>query len=239
MATKVNPLDLIDNELAKAAAPKPASKRPVFLFLKEGQKALVRPLYNLDQVIVLQKHNKFAPDAENRVNAVCAAEIGKQCAYCQRAVDDKKLNAHTVFYLPIYVYKVIDTHTGQTMTYKTVEDGSEVEKQIAGYRVLELTSFGTAGMILKAFRSYMRDPDSGGSITGCDFTIEQVGSWQSKAFVVMPKTPTALASQIQAAIPGPDLVRERILEALSPAVVESRSTPVAPVPEVDDDIPEF
>jgi hypothetical protein len=140
--TPVNALDLIDQELAKAAAPKTSGKRPIFLFLKESHKALIRPLYDLTEALVLNKHSKWNDDPQHRVSAICAQEENNDCKYCGMVTDDKKMSASLHFYLPVYVYSVVDQATGQKITYKEKqENGPEVERPISGVRVLELTSF--------------------------------------------------------------------------------------------------
>lgn len=213
MVTTVNALDMIDAELSKAAAPKASNKRPVFLFLKEGHKVLVRPLFNLQDSLVLQRHNKYSDTPEQRVNAICATEIGKSCVYCEQAATDRKLTANIAFYLPVYVYSVMDTKTGQQITYKDPE--TQQDKPVSGIRVLELTSFGTIGAVLKFFREFTKDPDNG-PMTEYDFTITQVGSGQQKSFVCMPKAAKPMSAQMQQAIPPVDLLRSRLLEACPP-----------------------
>ncbi len=216
MIPSVNALEVIDAELAKAAAPKPSNKRPVFLFLKENHKALIRPLFILKDALVLKRHNKYSENADQRINSICATEIGKPCVYCEQSAHDKKLSANLSFYLPVYVYSVFDTKTEQQVTFKEKIDDKDVEKPVTGIRVLELTSFGTIGAILKFFREFTKDADSE-PITEYDFTISQVGSGQTKTFVCLPKAPTAMNPKIKAIIPGADRFRERILEALPPA----------------------
>lgn len=245
MVTTVNALDLIDSELTKAAQPRPANKRPVFLYLKEGHKALIRPLVDLSKCIVLSKHSKYSPDAESRVNAICASETEEPCQYCQQASNDKKLTANIHFYLPVYVYRVVDA-TGATVTYKDSE--TQEDKPVQGVRVLEMARFGTVADILKFFRAFMQDEDNC-SMTECDFALSQSGSGQQKSFVIMPKAPKPMAEQIKAIIPTSDRLRERILEALPPVVAGGPSKSDAAVAGVvqavkntqvsNDDIPEF
>ncbi len=210
-----NVLNLIDEELNRASAPR-ASRKPVFLFLSEGYKALVRPLYNLDKMLALSKHSKWNDDPDYRVNAICAKEIGKSCGYCERAADDKKLRASNFFYLPMYVYNVVDTHTGQHITYKDPE--TQEEKPIAGIRLLELSSFGRVSAILKFFMSFYKDPDNGHDIRVADFSIEQSGSGPKKDFIIMVKTPAPMSAKLQAIKLTPEQVKQRILEACPPLV---------------------
>lgn len=232
----INALDLIDQELAKAAAPRTSGKRPIFLFLKENHKALIRPLYNLTDALVLNKHSKWNDDPQHRVNAICAKEEGNDCKYCSMVGDDKKMAAQFHFYLPVYVYNVTDQSTGQKVTYKEKqEDGSEAERPVQGVRVLELTSFGTIGAVLKFFREYIKEEEA--PLTSCDFSISQVGAGQKKSFVCMPKAPKLMAPQIKELIPTPERLRERLLDACQPVIADG----VKPAtPEVqDDDIPVF
>lgn len=211
-------LNLIDKAVERASAPRKSGK-PVFLFLKEGHKALIRPLFNLDEAIVLAKHNKWSENADYRVNAICAAELGKACVHCESAktLEDKKLAASATIYLPVYIYQVVDK-TGTRVTYKEKdEQGNESEKPVTGFRVLELPLFGTMFNVLKVFRSYMRDD---GSICQCDFSIEQVGEGQKKSFVVIPKAPKPLGPAIQKAAAALDIVKfhDAIMGALPPSI---------------------
>lgn len=218
MTTYADPLAEIDEQLAQASAPRPTgNKRPVFLFFKPGHKALIRPLATLSQSVVMMKHDKFNADPKLKVAAICAKEEDHDCKYCQDVENDKKLEAKKRFFLPVYVYKVVD-ETGKTVTYKEKdESGEETEKPVAGVRVLELSGFGVIGDVLKWFREFMKDEDNC-SITECDFSISQVGSGQTKTFTVMPKQPRPMADHIKKVIPTQDRVRERVLEAIPPVI---------------------
>jgi hypothetical protein len=222
---KMNALDMIDQELAKAqeaakaraAAKAQAGKPPLFLFFKPGHSARIRPLYNLSEALTLAKHDVYNDNPDLKVAAICAKEIGQPCQHCQTAAGgNKKMTAGMRFYLPVYVYKVVD-QDGNTITYnETDENGNKTPKPVQGIRVLELTSFGSIGAILKWFRTYVKDPDNNATITACDFTITQVGSGQTKTFTVMPKAPKPIDPRLKAIIPPLDKVRARILETLPP-----------------------
>ena len=225
MAVVFDALDLIDEQLVKAATPRSANRKPVFLFLKEGHKAVIRPLFDLRSAVVLKKHNKWSDDPTQRVNAICAKEDGKPCVYCQEAENDKKLTAQYCFYLPVHVYGVIDQGTGQKVTFKSKdENGNEVDQPVQGFRLIELVAFGTIGKVLKSFREFMKDEDNC-KITECDFNLSQVGSGQKKDFVLMPKAPKALPEQLKAmlATVNSDNIRQRVLEALPPSSSEDKN----------------
>ena len=235
----INALDLIDQELAKAAAPKSSNKRPIFLFLKENHKAHIRPLYDLSDALALNKHAKWNDDPQHRVNAICAKEEGHDCKFCGMVGEDKKLAAQYHFYVPVYVYSVVDQETGRKMTYKEKqEDGSEVERPISGVRVLELTRFGTIGVVLKFFREFLKEEET--PLTNCDFTITQSGAGPKKTFVCMPKAPKPMDSKVKELIPTPERLRERILDACQPVIADGAAKSTSIVEESsDDDVPVF
>lgn len=217
----MNALDIMDQELAQASILR-VSHKPLFLFLKDGHKALIRPLSELKDAIVLRKHNRYSEDPNERINAICAREDGKDCIYCQKAVNDKKLTAQMYFYLPVYVYGILNQATGQKLTFtKKDENGSETSEEISGIRLLELSAYGSAGKILKSFREFMKEDDSP-AITALDFTLTQVGSMQKKDFVLMPKMPKAMPEQVKETASALNLseVRTRILEACPPVTAE-------------------
>lgn len=230
-----NALDQMNAELARAAAPKPTNKKPLFLFLKEGHEAQIRPLYNLSDALIFRKHQKWSDDPDQRVNAICSAEIDGPCVYCEHAEHDKKLKAGLFFYLPVYVYQVdqqiIDERSGrssvQCVTYKEKDDqGNEVIKNVAGIRLLELSAFGKAGDILKFFMKFLNKPSSNGTITGNDFSFSQSGQGTSKTFVLIPDGPTPMDPRIAKIIPSADAIRTRILETLPPDKPAGQIVPV-------------
>jgi hypothetical protein len=206
------------------------------LFLKENHKALVRPLYNLTDALALNKHSKWNSDPALRINAICAQEEGNPCKYCAMVADDKKMSAAFHFYLPVYVYSVIDQKTGQKITFEeTQEDGSKTAKPVSGVRVLELTSFGTIGAVLKFFREYIKEEES--PLTNCDFTITQIGVEKNKTFVCMPKSPKPMDPRIKELIPTTEKLRERILDACQPVIADGAKATTQE--SSDDDVPEF
>jgi hypothetical protein len=243
MATSVK--DLINKATERANNPQPKkSGKPVFLFFKPGQKALIRPMFDLDNAITMQSHNKYNDNPEYRINAICAKEIGKPCQHCESAkeLEDKTLRASDVIYLPVYVYQVIDVLTGKKITYTEKDDeGNQTEKPVTGFRVMELPPYGKPLAILQYFLSYERDDDL---ITTCDFSIEQQGKGQVKNFLTSSKAPKPVNPKIQEACPGIDKFHEAILGARPPLViggtVESVETDAPVIEEsTDDDIPIF
>lgn len=220
MAVTFNALDLMDEQLQKAAAPKTSGK-PIFLFLKPDEKFLIRPLFDLKDSVVLMKHNLWSEDPAKRVNAICAQEENNACLYCQQASENKKLTAKIHFYLPVFVYKGINQKTQKEITYEeTQEDGSKVTRAIQGIRLLELAAFGTVGDILKWFREFVRDSENC-KITECDFSLSQSGEGTSKSFVLMSKAQRPMADQIAkiASTINMDNVKARVLEARAPYIV--------------------
>jgi hypothetical protein len=208
----------IGGELAKAAAPRPVgNKKPIFLFFKPGHKALIRPLYDLGGAVILSKHDKFDRDRDKKVASICAHAVGEECKICADATSDKKLLPNDRIYLAAYVYKVTDA-AGQVVTYTEKDDNDkEIEKPIAGVRILELCRFGAVSQILSWFWGYMNEEDEP-AMPERDFTIEQVGEGQTKKFNVTPKSPKPMADHISSKIPAYERIRERILDALPPVL---------------------
>lgn len=219
--TMMNALDLMDEQLQKAAAPKTSGK-PIFLFLKPDEKFLIRPLFDLKDSVVLMKHNLWSEDPAKRVNAICAQEEGKPCLYCQQASENKKLTPKMHFYLPVFVYQGVNQKTGNTISYEeTQEDGSKQTKAIKGVRLLELAAFGTVGDILKWFREFVKD-DENCKITECDFSLSQSGEGTTKSFIVQSKNPKPMSEQLAkvAATVNLENVKARVLEARAPFIAE-------------------
>lgn len=240
MGTSVK--DLINKATEYANTPRKSGK-PVFLFFKKGQKALIRPMFSLDDAITMQSHNKYSDNPDYRVNAICASELGKACEHCANAkeLEDKQLKPSNVVYLPVYVHQVVDVATGQKITYKEKDESDrEVEKPVSGFRVLELPLYGKPLAILQTLMSHERDEDL---ITTCDFSIEQQGEGQKKNFIVTPKAPKSVNPKIQEACPGIDKFHEAILAARPPLVAGESVEIVSATPTIeesnDDDIPVF
>lgn len=238
----VDTLAKIDAELKRAATPR-TSRKQVFLFLSPGQKALVRPIYNLNAVPTLDKHFKWSENRDYRVDAICAYEIGETCELCEAAKEEKKLTASATFFVPVYVYGVVNIETGAKVTYKDPE--TQQDKPLVGFRILELSAFGKISAVLKHFRSYHRDDESH-DITTCDFTIELSGAGNTKDYIVTPKAPKAMHPQIRAKAPSLDAFRQAIIEARPPQVVQMVSDSLELVvegetetEEASDAIPEF
>lgn len=221
----VNALELMDEQLAKAAAPKSTGK-PIFLFLKPDEKYLIRPLFDLKDSVVLMKHNLWSEDPNKRVNAICAQEEGNTCLYCQKAATEKKLTPKLHFYLPVYVYKGINQKTQKEISYEeTQEDGSKATKAVKGVRLLELAAFGTVGDILKWFREFVKDEENEGGITACDFSLSQAGEGTTKSFILQNKNAKPMPEQLVKIVStiNADNIKARVVEARAPFIVEGNA----------------
>jgi len=227
-------------ERAAAAAATPRSKNGVtvtntFLMISDKQKAIIRPLYNLDAAIVLPVHYKFnRPDPKLTVNAVCSKEIGQQCQHCQDAANDKKLSVATAFMLPVYVYRIEHTEKGvdrNNVAFKAGEavmyrDENDQMQPVHGVRILKLTFFGSIATVANTFRSRYKRGDN---ITHRDFSIERIGGDQATRYILDPEDPSDFQPKI--IIPTPERIRERILEACPPTPLAGATSNI-PVPAV-------
>lgn len=224
---------------AEEKAANPTSNfKPTFVLLKENQKAIIRPLFNLvgadiDQC-VMAMHSKYnATDPKQSINSVCAQEVGKICELCRLAdAGDKELRPSWSIMMPVYLHKIglyVGTDENgnavwQDVTWKKA-DGTE--EKVNGLRILELKDFGKVYEILKFLRSHHRD-EKEHDITICDFTIEQSGVGKKKSFVTKARAPKrdkvtneiiAMPPSLRQIIPTPDAVRQMVIDACKPRIV--------------------
>ena len=252
---RLNALDLLDAELTRInnLPPSQSRKPPMLLYLKNGYKARIRPLLNLNQVVVLNRHNKYSPNIEERGNAICGKHIDKECKYClQEAEGDQDLRPKKTWYIPVYVYGIQmlkDVATGKVLPEPvdlTYEDKDKNKMYVRGYRVLELDLYGANKKLLTDFSSYAKDEDYDYTITNNDFVMEQnnvVAAGQKKAMKTITLTikpnnnNKPLKPEVSAVIPSYDTLLAQVLEHVPPFVIEdiSASSGSSPLDELEDD----
>jgi len=236
-------MDVIVSEMQKAKeaaenakkAKETSGKKPLFLWLKPGHKALIRPLYKMQNTITLSRHSKWNKDRDLNINSICASEIEKSCLYCEMAKDDKMLKSKAIIYLPVFVYQIVD-EKGNFVTYEeTIEnekgDKIKATKEVRNtIRLLELSAFGVIGDVLQYFWKFPLDPDNC-QINECDFSIEQVGEGQAKKFVIMHKNPKPMSDRLKAVASSvtEEEMFKRIIDFCPPKVAEDNSDPFGDV----------
>lgn len=211
---KVNPLEIIDTELAKAQAKTEgkSNKRSVFLYLKPGHTALIRPLYELDKCLALQKHDVYSDELQ--VAAICAAEQDPtaDCFYCFKSANENnmRLSANYRIYLPIFIYNVTD----EAKMIVSDETGNPLQ----GVKILELGAFGKIGDVLRFFRTYMKT----GKITQADFAYYHYHDEKSgyKTFKLKEQRAKEMSPKIKAIIPTLDVIKNHIIEAYTPQILD-------------------
>ena len=240
MLRTANSMDVIVSEMQKAKeaaenakkAKEGGSKKPLFLWLKPGHKALIRPLCKMQDTITLSRHSKWNKDRDLNINSICASEVEKPCLYCEMAKEDKALKSKAVIYLPVFVYQISD-EKGNIVTYEeTQEDKSKITKEVKNtVRLLELSAFGVIGDVLQYFWKFPLDPDNC-QINECDFSIEQVGEGQGKKFITMHKNPKPMHDRIKAVAASvtEDEMFKRIIDFCTPKVSEDNSDPFGDAP---------
>lgn len=215
------------------------------VLLADGQRALVRPLYNMDGVIVVPMHDKFKntdvslssrTDVSGRtiaapISAVCASEFGKPCMLCSNAKENK-LEARNECFIPVYLFAIKDA-SGDSVTFTSPEGEA---KPVKGFRMLRCKQ---GSPILSQLMSVFKDADYGRDITGCDFLISRKGSQLDTTYSCTPKPPKPMEANLKAAIPPitrfheilseiyPIKVLERPPVNGAPAVAKPATPPVA------------
>lgn len=230
-----------DKAAQKAAEPKRKSTAPLVLFMSDGNNVLMRPLADFTTIKPLVVHHKWNSDPALRINAICAKEVGKECALCTQAKDDYALTPDFAWFLPVWVYQITQTkdQNGQklpapvVLTYKERDEngnvlknpnGSDVEKRVSGIRLIEFSMHGAIATPFKTFCDFMEDPTNC-KMTECDWSFAQNGKGKgNKAFTLISKMPRSLDPRVAKVIPPIDRIRERLFQTMSPIVASDDST---------------
>src|SRR6266487_5219905 len=224
------------------------------VLLKDGERALVRPLYNMDAVIVRPMHDKFkntdvslsSRTVDGRavaapISALCAAHDGKPCLLCAQP-KDAKLESRFECFVPVYLYGIKDM-VNKAITY-TDPDGNT--KSVKGFRMLRCKQ---GSEILNQLMSTFKDADYGRDVTMCDFKLERHGAGMDTKYVCSPKPPKAMEANLKAAIP-PIEKFVSILEEIYPVKILERApvngataptdgAAVSPTAKATEEEPEF
>jgi hypothetical protein len=223
----------METEQKRAAARSSAGSASWFM-LKDGEKALVRCLLNLNQVASVLKHDFWNPSTRKfEVNALCARSLdldADQCAHCVTARTNKKLSAQKYFIVPLYVYGVKNS-AGQPVSYVDQEGN---EKAVEGLKYLQLKA---SSDILATLLAMYRD---GANLTTMDLKITRAGAGTDTRYTVLPQPPSTFAV---VGIPAQD--RESIIQRIAdlnppdiagfpPALPASNGTPAAAKTSIPD-----
>jgi hypothetical protein len=212
MAIELDVVAEIEAEQKRAAA-KSAGGNASFFVLKNGEKALVRPLLNLNACASIWKHDFYnQATGKYEVNALCAQSLdlpAECCKHCMAAksTGNKKLSAIKLFIVPLYVYGIKNSD-GQAITY-TDQEGNE--KSVSGVRFLSLK--GTSDMLATLVTMFRE----GTNISSSDLTITRKGEKLLTSYTILPRPPAPFAVE---GIPAQyrDSIVERINE-LNPAEI--------------------
>src|SRR5581483_2663707 len=208
----------MEAEQKKAAARSSAGSASWFM-LKDGEKALIRCLLNLNAVAVILKHDFYNPVTRKfEVNALCAVTSGlsleeSQCKHCQTAkqTGNKKLLAQKYFVMPVWVYGVKNAQ-GQAVTYFDSEGN---EQPVQGLKYLQMKA---TSDILATLIAMYRD---GTDLTTLDLTISRTGAGTDMKYTTLPRQPQPFAVKD---VPPQDR-----------ALIVQRIADLNPVELVDDD----
>lgn len=225
MATNTSDvLSMMDEETRRASERRAGNFVPTFLRLNDGQKARIRPLFNLSQCLVLDMHNKYSQaDPKQSINAVCGKEVSDSCLYCEAMVNDRKLTAGKVFFLPVYVSTLEQKNDGGQWVPVTYEKDGQAQ-EVSGLRLLELKAYGTMSIVMQTLRGLYSD-DEKHDIRQYGLIVERIGFGQSTKHTILPKGPGAMPEAAKALIPTLDKVKEMVLSAMPPAGVTVTSFP--------------
>jgi hypothetical protein len=240
MATTIEMLEQMEAAAAQAAAARQKSDKQHFVgnsivVWKSGERALVRPVYNMDQAIVRPVHDKFKngdASLSSRtyqgatiaapISAMCATHIGKPCLFCAQP-KEAKLEARPECFVPVYLYGIKDSQDNSVMF--TDPDGNQ--KVVKGFRMLRLKS---TSVIFKQLMSVWRNPLYDKNITCCDFVIERAGSTKDDTvYTCTPNPPQPMHPNLKAAIKPREEFENILLEIYEPRILERPEITLTPI----------
>lgn len=226
--TPADPMALLDEEMNKASETR--SFKPFFFSIAKDEKALIRPLLNMPQYLLVNKHEFYNPGTNKfEVRAICARDVELECQHCIDAQTNKKLSADKRFVLPIYVHAVINTKTGEQSIYET-QDGEKLP--VKGPRLLEMKR---SSSILRDLVAAYNESDEH-DITGNDFVIRREGEKLETKYTVTMKAPKPFEAEVDAQWKNRDSVLMLFAEACEPKVV-GNDEPFQPAPDFPADVP--
>ena len=212
---------------------------PFFFRLGDKQRALVRPILNLEQALAVHYHKFYDKANKKYYEAVCGREVGKPCIYCndasltKDAQKKKDLTPKELFFVPVWLYAI---------QYKKVDDnGVEIlddndnpiweklhytdketneEKLVSGIRVMQLAFRGTAySKVLEAFYDMT---NNGERIVDRDFIISRVGSGTDTSYVPSKRQPAPFKVQIESPLTE-EWLKQRVFEVSPPVTLDDGS----------------
>jgi hypothetical protein len=205
------------NEEMNKADEKGSGLAPFFFSIKDGEKALIRPLLNMSQYVMANKHEIFNNQTKKYdVKAVCAGDLQLACQHCLDATSNKKLASSKRFILPVYVHAVIDTKTGKYVTY-TDQEG--LEHNVSGVRLLEMKR--SSSILRDLVAAYNEDDEH--DITTNDFVIQRLGDALETKYTVTPKKPTKFEADVPAWVSDRDQVLFQYADACPFKLVNDES----------------
>lgn len=202
-----------------------------FLLLGDGQKALFRPLVNLDGAVLMYMHLIFNSATRKTINAVCnKKEFGLPCQYCGEAEENKKLLPIPTFMFPAYIHRITYTkevynqflkqtfRAGEAVTYT---DADKNLQPVQGVRIIRLTFSGAMEVTSQQLKTRFKDGDD---LRRRDLSLERQGGDKDTKYVLDPKDPSVSNLKL-AALTG-DRIRERVIE-VCPPVLPTSSVPAS------------
>jgi len=170
--------------------------RPFFFSIADGQKALIRPLLNLNAYVRVHKHEYYDNTSKKWLfRSQCAKDLGQECQTCidvealpEDTKEEKKIKrqarASERFVLPAYLHAVVEVKSNKKVTYTDME---QQEHDVSGPRLLEMKPQ-TSPILDKLLTTYQASESH--DISKRDFKIERAGVGIETVYTVEPKDPS-------------------------------------------------
>lgn len=237
MAVNVmNSIQAMENMMQQAEAAKSSGGKAfsanTIVMIGDGQRAVVRPIYNMDQAIIRKMHDKFKNTdmhlssrkdqygnmVATPISALCAEQFGNACTYCPDAKANK-LEAYDEAFIPVFLFKLEqETVKGngqwQPVTYTNQQTGET--EAVRGFRMLRLKR---SSPILKVLMQTYKDTDYLCDISACDFSIIRTGSGLDTTYTCTPKPPKEMETRLREAIPARAEFEQKLLDCYEPKIL--------------------
>lgn len=227
----------MDEDVEAAKNRQKGGNGTVFFFkVGDGERAIVRPLLNLNQCARVWKHEQYNVAANKyEVSALCTRSLdgdpdGAECQHCKDGL------AMTRYYiLPVYLYGIQDKD-GNKLTYQDKQN-NETRPQ-SGLRFIQMK--GTSPL-LAALREEYADLEAGDSFIKHDVSIKCTylgGDRKKQTFHVKLAAARPFSAPDGVELPDyssdpQDTILAALMETWKPAYIVSR-TPATPTPADDD-----
>lgn len=203
---------------------------PFFFAIKDGEKALIRPLLNMPQYVRVYKHEYYDNATKTwKFRNLCAADQDLDCQCCldveampegdkEQKKAKRAARRSERMILPVYLHTVVNIKTGAVVTY--TQDDKEIP--VSGPRLLEMKPE-SSDILHDLLKSYQASESH--DITKRDFKIERRGAGIDTKYDTTPKDVSPFTIEVPAEYLSKGSVFDLYSNACPPKIVGQDAAP--------------